>query len=526
MIPSRTAGMFAKLTLLAAFATGCSDRQAPTEPVSTGTAELGVYTDVSGTRITSLQVEVTAPDMAEPIFALIAVEGGVGSGIIRVPAGARRTITVRAFDVLDIETHRGSKTVDVAEGSNPTVSITLQPLQGDVDVDVRIGSITIAISPATATLTVSESLQMTATIQDGDGNEVTGAVVWGSTEPNVAIVDNAGLVIAVDTGTALIAATFGNVVGIAVVDVMPNVALNLSPHAAPTIQSVALDVNDHGQVVGWSAFFGARREAFLWSETDGWRGLGHLGGGWSEAHAINDAGHVVGMTRLSSGEDRAFLWTAGAGMVDLGTLAGRSMAWDINDRGEVVGNSWTSDGGRHAFLWTAATGMIDLGPDERTFDYANAVNEATVVVGMANRKAVLQQQLGDQFNLGTLGGNYSSAFAINELGQVVGEGDLASTAVRGFLWTQSGGMMALPALGATEGRARDINDLGHIVGWIRTIAGHNRATLWTDAGLQVDLGSDGDHSIAFAINNQGQVVGQSDFPGVGSQAALWTIGTQ
>lgn len=523
MIPSGSPRLLAALAVATAFVAGCSDRRAPSEPTSTGTADLAVYTDVSGTRITSLQVEVTAPDLAEPIYALIAVDGGIGSGVIQVPAGARRTITVRAFDALEIETHRGSQTVDVEEGTNPTISITLLPLQGDVEVNVRIGSITIAISPDTATLKVSESLQLTATIEDGDGNRVTGSVIWGSTQPDVAIVDNAGLVIAVDSGTALIAATFGNVVGVATINVLPNVALNLNAGALSSTQSVALDVNDSSQVVGWSAPITARRRAFLWSEADGWRGLGHLGGSWSEAHAINNAGQVVGMSKLPSGEDRAFLWTAATGIVDLGTLGGRSIAWDINDRGEVVGNSWTSDGARHAFLWTAATGMIDLGPDERTFDYATALNEATVVVGMAKRMAVLQQPPGAQLNLGTLGGSYSSAFAINELGQVVGEADLASAAVRGFLWIQGDGMVALPALGATEGRARDINDLGHIVGWIRTTAGHNRATLWTDSGFQVDLGSVGDQSAAFAINNRRQVVGLSDFPGAGSQAALWTI---
>jgi probable HAF family extracellular repeat protein len=38
-------------------------------------------------------------------------------------------------------------------------------------------------------------------------------------------------------------------------------------------------------------------------------------------------------------------------------------------------------------------------------------------------------------NLGTLGGNFSIAFGINDLGQVVGYSSTASGETRAFLWT-------------------------------------------------------------------------------------------
>ena len=80
----------------------------------------------------------------------------------------------------------------------------------------------------------------------------------------------------------------------------------------------------------------------------------------SEALNINDAGQVVG---YSSGpqEMRAFLWTRNGGMQNLGTLPGgsNSRALGINNAGQVVGTS-TSSAGTRAFLWTRVDGMLDL----------------------------------------------------------------------------------------------------------------------------------------------------------------------
>jgi len=48
--------------------------------------------------------------------------------------------------------------------------------------------------------------------------------------------------------------------------------------------------------------------------------------------------------------------------------------------------------------------------------------------------------------LGTLGGTYSRARAVNSKGQVVGESSDTSGPVRPFTWTPEGGMRALPLL--------------------------------------------------------------------------------
>ena len=70
--------------------------------------------------------------------------------------------------------------------------------------------------------------------------------------------------------------------------------------------------------------------------------LGTLGGTDSYAVDINDSGQVVGYSHpAGSGEYHAFLCATGV-MTDLGTLGGNSSsASAINDHGQVVGDSST-----------------------------------------------------------------------------------------------------------------------------------------------------------------------------------------
>ena len=167
--------------------------------------------------------------------------------------------------------------------------------------------------------------------------------------------------------------------------------------------------------------------------------------------------------------------------------------------------------------------------------------------------------------LGTLGGNYSHAYAINESGQVVGAASLDDRAGRGraFLWDPWREEKVMRDLGALAGtrrslasginnrgqiiaasynstryphsflwkerrryletppgfrfsRAVGINDGGQIVGVAQT-GGYDRgalearAVLWTAAGKTRDLGTlGGRYSHAYAVNDRGQVVGKAD----------------
>ncbi len=179
--------------------------------------------DVSAVIVATVVVEVTAADIPGPLVFNLPISGGTASGTITVPAGLARTLTMRAFDALGVETHSGSVTLDVIAGSSATVSVTLDALTGDLVLTVTLGIISISISPATPTISVGATVNLTATITGGPGGE---QVTWATLNPAVATVvvfgpagDNVGQVTAEGLGTTDIIATFGGAGGSATVTV-------------------------------------------------------------------------------------------------------------------------------------------------------------------------------------------------------------------------------------------------------------------------------------------------------------------
>ncbi len=122
--------------------------------------------------------------------------------------------------------------------------------------------------------------------------------------------------------------------------------------------SEAYDINDGGQVVGYS--FVASSDyvhAFLFNN-GAMADLGTLPGGLSsEAFGINAGGQVVGYSRVASGDEHAFLYSNGE-MVDLNNLIDPALgvtlvqARDINDSGQIVGSGKYANGLEVAFLLT------------------------------------------------------------------------------------------------------------------------------------------------------------------------------
>ena len=187
--------------------------------------------------------------------------------------------------------------------------------------------------------------------------------------------------------------------------------------------SEAFAISNNGQVAG-KYLAGNNYQAFLWN--DGvMQGLGTLGGDSSVALGVNDAGQVVGYSYNGSGRQRAFLWQNGA-MQDLGTFPGGSvsLATGINNAGQVVGHSDNAAYKLHAFVWNGSMG--DLGTLGGDHSYGYGINDNGQAVGASHLAAYPDltnhafRWSGGMQDLGTLGWAHSLAYGINDNGDVVG----------------------------------------------------------------------------------------------------------
>jgi len=277
-------------------------------------------------------------------------------------------------------------------------------------------------------------------------------------------------------------------------------------------------INESGQIVGASQI-GSYMHAFLWDDGT-MTNLGALGAYGSWAHDINDAGQVVGESYVGSEfYTHGFLWENGA-MQDLGTLGGpESLAFGINNAGQVAGKACCAPDSyvTHAVRWGG--GIVDLGdldPEWPNHSVAYGINDVGQIVGQSATGDPLQLdhaflwQNGSMQDMGTLGGDLSGAWAINENGQAVGYSKLAnSTTFHAVLW--DGGRQDLGALTFTNSIAYDINDKKQVVGALKT-GQISHAFVWANGQMQdlnnlVAANSGWVLQEAHAINNKGQIVG-------------------
>ena len=245
--------------------------------------------------------------------------------------------------------------------------------------------------------------------------------------------------------------------------------------------------------------------------------LGTLGGAASFAEAINNLSTVVGGSYTDEGLTRAFIWESGV-MKDLGSRKPtQCYARGISDRGTVCGTIYPNprSGGR-GFVKKDGRWIV-LGTFGGDYGYANAVNNRDEVVGGAAFRlrhsawsfthAFLWKER-ELIDLGTLGWDWSYATDINDLTQVVGEAGFLGGS-HAFCW-EGGRMTDLGTLGGEVSGATSINNLGQVAGFAADASGKIHACLWQDRVI-TDLGTlGGAQSWAMSINDHGQTVGFSD----------------
>jgi len=292
--------------------------------------------------------------------------------------------------------------------------------------------------------------------------------------------------------------------------------------------STASWVNERGLIMGESenGFLDPmnglpEQVAVVWLQSGEIIDLGTLGGDFSYGNAMNNRGHVVGIAEntvpdpfsyLGGTETHAFIWRDGF-MEDLGTLGGPdSWGADVNDQGDIVGWSY-----------------INSTP--------NSNNGALCGANAPTQDPVLWQRDGRMIDLGTFGGtcgvvgsmfNAGSGGAINNRGQIIGTSNLAGNQRHhAFLWNE-GALTDLGTLGGDNSDAYWINDAGEIVGSADVPgAQHNHhAFLWKNDKMR-DLGiaKGWPCSTAIDINSKGQVIIDTGICFVGGgPGMLWENG--
>jgi uncharacterized membrane protein len=296
--------------------------------------------------------------------------------------------------------------------------------------------------------------------------------------------------------------------------------------------SVAVDVNESGQIAGWSAtptqsMFTGGDHPVIWEADGTLRDLLPADYRMGRATSINENGDVAGWL-VKDTLLVPFVWSAATGVRVLPTLPGETQngAFAINDAGVVAG--WS---GRAAVIWeNGILRVIHVDPTQ--WSAAVDVNNLGQVIGFdevvfnGDVQTAWTWSAGSGFQmLPTLKGNWGYPRQINDLGQIVGSGPSATEDSTAFIH-EGGVTRQLTAGTAGTKGAVAISELGHILG----PTADGRSLMWERDGTTSIICSPVPPAKGYtstcsanAVNSKGTAVGsKSDKYGRGATPYKWT----
>ncbi|MEN6520139.1 MAG: PEP-CTERM sorting domain-containing protein [Armatimonadota bacterium] len=257
-------------------------------------------------------------------------------------------------------------------------------------------------------------------------------------------------------------------------------------------------------------------------------------GGWNYSYArdINNSGQIVGDVQ-NEGSGNAVIWnsyTSSPQLINTGEGDRESLGYTINNSGTVTGYHTTSEGNVVMFQWSSVNGIT---PGSSFFPYDGTiagnvydVNDADYVVGFSvpdsSNPGETHASLWHGENtvdIGTFGGTWSAAEAINNANLVAGVYGGDNGAIGNFQWSLDGETTFIPANSSLDSGGLfgvvGINDNGVVLGNAE-INGVDTVITWSDSDGYTIVGN----GIAYAINNSNTIVGVTN-EGT-AQAVVWT----